>query len=240
MTAVALIDKHARRRPEPEERRSHQPVRRNSRMAEDLYRGWESRWTRKGMTWREKHELVKAARAYDRANKKPGARHGPLGPIAIELLEELCYMAVSNDGRLYPTLDWMQQKLRRSRDTVVRVMRALADAQILQWIRRLVPVEDDGKGWGRGPRVKQTSSVYRIQLPARLRKFVRRKPPAADEAHRKAEMRATIEAHIREEAADRLDAIPAVARANAKAASDRRKLDRESDDPAQTVHKSES
>ncbi len=45
-------------------------------------------------------------------------------------------------------------------------------------------------------------------------------------------MRAEIEAHLRQEFADRLDASPAVRRANAKAA-----LERERNATAQTVEK---
>ncbi len=161
---------------------------------------WVNQWYRP-MTMREKNELVRAARAYDRAMKQPGEKRGPIGSIGLELLEELATLAAACRGRVFPTLSWMQSKLKRSRDTIVDCLRRLSDAGLVSWVRRIVPV-DEREAWARGPQVKQTSNAYRLELPKRLRKFVRKAPPAADEAARKAEMRARIDGALREESAD--------------------------------------
>ncbi len=231
------------RRPEPEHRRSHQPVRRNSRMDGD----WVHQWYRP-MTMREKNELVRAARAYDRAMKQPGEKRGPIGSIGLELLEELATLAAACRGRVFPTLSWMQSKLKRSRDTIVGCLRRLSDAGLVTWVRRIVPV-DEREAWARGPQVKQTSNAYRLELPKRLRKFVRKAPPAADEAARKAEMRARIDGALREESADARQVKKAVqdagveralARGAAMKAAAAAATERESSRQAQTGQKDTS
>ncbi len=221
------------RRPESEHRRSHQPVRRDSRMDGD----WVNQWYRP-MTMREKNELVRAARAYDRAMKQPGEKRGPIGSIGLELLEELAHLAASCRGRVFPTLSWMQTKLKRSRDTIVDCLRRLSDAGVVSWVRRIQPV-DEREAWARGPQVKQTSNAYRLELPKRLRKFVRKAPPAADEATRKAEMRARIDGAIREEAKAVQDAgvERAMARGAAMKEAAAAAAERESSRQAQTGDK---
>ena len=233
MTAVPKPDRPAgvrARRPEPERRRSDQPVHRGSRMDGPWVEGF---WRK--MTWSEKHDLVKAARRYDRANKKPGDKNGPIGSIGLELLEELAAMAVNFSGRVRPTLVTLAARIRRSKSTVVEYLRRLADAGVVEWVRRLVP-KQEAEPWARGPQVEQTSNAYRLTLPERLRKFVRKGPPAADEAARKAEMRARIDAHIREEGAERIDAAIARGRARGEAANRAASLaqERESSAPTET------
>ncbi len=231
MTDAAIICRL--RRAEPEHRRSRQPVHRGSRMDGD----WVNQWFRP-MSMREKNELMRAARGYDRANKQPGEKRGPIGSIGLELLEELATLAASNRGRLYPTLSWMQGKIRRSRDTIVDCLRRLAAAGILSWVRRIEPVEERER-WARGPQVRQTSNAYRLELPKRLRKFVRKAPPAADEATRKAEIRARIDAAIREEAKAVQDAgvERALARGAAMKAAAASAAERESGGPTETGQK---
>ena len=148
MTAIAKADRPAgvrARRPEPEHRRSAQPVHRDSRMDGAWVEGF---WRK--MTWREKHDVVNAARRYDRANKKPGEKNGPIGSIGLELLEELAAMAVNFSGRVRPTLVTLAARIRRSKSTVVEYLRRLADAGIVEWVRRLVP-KPDAEPWARGP-----------------------------------------------------------------------------------------
>ena len=144
-------------------------------------------------------------------------------------------MAVIFSGRIRPNLVTLAARIRRSKSTVVEYLRRLADAGVLEWVRRLVP-KAEAEPWARGPQVEQTSNAYRLTLPERLRKFVRKGPPAADEAARKAEMRARIDAHIREEGAERIDAAIARGRARGEAANRAASLaqERESSARAQT------
>ena len=204
-------DPPRRERPrEPGARRTFQPVRRRSVLTGD----WERSWIRP-MTWREKHELLAAARAWDRKHKLPGDRQGPIGSIGLELLEEICTLAVTCRGRVHPTLQWMQERLRRSRGTVVRCLAALSEVGLVEWVRRMTPAEGEVP---RGQVVEQISNLYRLALPKALRKLVRRAPPPSDDAERRAAARARIDAAIREEGAERIDAAIERGRRRAEAA----------------------
>lgn len=166
------------------------PVRRHSRAAGRC----------EGVFWRrtdrqQVRQIVLAARRYELAGRQPGTRNGPLGGVAIELLELFANLVDFRTGRLDPSIDTLMRKLRRSRDAIVRALKNLRDHGFLDWLRRYEPTGNKG----RGPQVKQTSNAYRLFLPKRARQFLGRwgdaPPPPDDYAQAEAERAAAIETH---------------------------------------------
>lgn len=166
------------------------PVRRHSRAAGRC----------EGVFWRrtdrqQVRQIVLAARRYELAGRQPGTRNGPLGGVAIELLELFANLVDFRTGRLEPSIDTLMRKLRRSRDAIVRALKNLRDHGFLDWLRRYEPTGNKG----RGPQVKQTSNAYRLFLPKRARQFLGRwgdaPPPPDDYAQAEAERAAAIEMH---------------------------------------------
>ena len=98
------------------------------------------------------------ARRFDLAGRGAGRRNGPLGHIAIEVLDLLCNLVDYSTGRLEPSLQWLCMRLHRSRDAVVRALAALRRHGFIGWVRRAEPVE----GQGAGPRLRQVSNAYWI------------------------------------------------------------------------------
>lgn len=137
--------------------RARTPVRRHSRAAGYC----------EGVFWRrtdrqETRKILLAARRYELVNRKPGSRSGPLGSVAIEVLELLTNLVSHKTGRLDPSIETMMRMLKRSRDAIVRALSALRAHGFLDWLRRYVPTGKEG----RGPQVQQTSNAYRLLLPA--------------------------------------------------------------------------
>ncbi|TNC61191.1 helix-turn-helix domain-containing protein [Rubellimicrobium roseum] len=135
-----------------------QPVRRGSRLAGRC----------EGTFWRatcrqEVGRILLAARRFDLVGRRAGRRNGPLGHVALEVLELLGHLVRYRTGRLEPSLDYLMRTLRRSRDAVVRALAALRAHGFLDWLRRYVPTGREG----RGPQLRQTSNAYRLSLPAR-------------------------------------------------------------------------
>lgn len=170
--------------------RERTPVRRQSRAAGRC----------EGVFWKrtnrqEVRQIVLAARRYELACRQPGTRNGPLGGVAIEVLELFANLVNFRTGRLDPSIDFLMLKLRRSRDAIVRALKALRSHGFLDWLRRYVPTGNEG----RGPQVHQTSNAYRLSLPARARQFLGRfgvtPPPPDDHAQAEAERAAEMEAH---------------------------------------------
>ncbi|XUY30612.1 helix-turn-helix domain-containing protein (plasmid) [Agrobacterium sp. rho-8.1] len=170
--------------------RERTPVRRQSRAAGKC----------EGVFWKrtnrqEVRQIVLAARRYEIACREPGTRNGPLGGVAIEVLDLFANLVNFRTGRLDPSIDFLMLKLRRSRDAIVRALKALRSHGFLDWLRRYVPTGNEG----RGPQVQQTSNAYRLSLPARARKFLGRfgvTPPLPDDhVHAEAERVAATEAH---------------------------------------------
>ncbi|UXT00628.1 helix-turn-helix domain-containing protein [Agrobacterium tumefaciens] len=170
--------------------RERTPVRRQSRAAGKC----------EGVFWRrtdrqEVRRIVLAARRYELACRQPGSRNGPLGGVAIEVLELFANLVNFRTGRLDPSIDFLMLKLRRSRDAIVRALKALRSHGFLDWLRRYVPTGNEG----RGPQVQQTSNAYRLSLPARARQFLGRfgiaPPPPDDHAQAEAERGAEMVAH---------------------------------------------
>ena len=114
-------------------------------------------------TRQEVQKIIKAAQRYELHGRKPGRRNGPLGSIALEILALFGNLVSYKTGRLDPSLDWIMSKLKRSRDAVVRALKALRDHGFLDWLRRFEPTPNKG----RGPQVRQVSNAYRLFAPKR-------------------------------------------------------------------------
>ena len=170
--------------------RTSTPVRRHSRAAGRC----------EGVFWRrtdrqEVRKIVLAARRYELAGKMAGSRNGPLGGVALEILELFANLVDFRTGRLDPSIDTLMRYLRRSRDAIVRALAALRRHGFLDWLRRYVPTGNEG----RGPQVQQTSNAYRLSLPARALRLLGRLGQAAplpdDYSHAQAARAADLEAH---------------------------------------------
>lgn len=152
-------------------RRTHAPIRRNSKPAGQCEEGIWKKTDPNAL-----RAIVLAARRYEIANKAPGSRNGPLGAIAIEVLELLANCVHHQSGRLDPSIDYMMEKLRRSRDAIVRGLAALRAHGFVDWIRRFLPAEGAGD---KGPQVKQTSNAYKLSMPPAARAALGRYGKAA-------------------------------------------------------------
>ena len=128
----------------------------------------------------EVQKVLLAAKRYELAERQKGERTGPLGSVAIEVLEFFVNLVDFRTGRLEPSLDTIMGKVRRSRDAVVRALKALRAHGFLDWLRRYEPTGNEG----RGPQVQQASNAYRLSLPEKARQFLGRfskaPPPPVD------------------------------------------------------------
>jgi hypothetical protein len=151
-----------------------QPVRKHSRLKgrEGLF------W--KPLTRKEARNMLLAAKRYELTAREAGSRTGPLGHVALEVLELLANLVDFRTGRLDPSLDYLKGKLKRSKDAIVRALANLRTHGFLDWLRRYVPTGNEGAG----PRVQQTSNAYRLSLPARAVRLMGRllqEPPLPDD-----------------------------------------------------------
>ncbi|WP_277979694.1 replication protein A [Sphingomonas phyllosphaerae] len=167
----------------PKKHRTGQPIRRSS------YRIG----MREGDFWsafdrRERNARMRAAERYDREGKEPGKRNGPLGHIAIEVLREMMRIIDFRTGRLDPSIDYLAERLRRTRSAVHAALKRLRSHGFLDWIRRFAPREDAEPF---GPQVRQISNAYRLTLPRSAAELVRRllgrAPPPDDDVTRRRE-----------------------------------------------------
>jgi len=138
-----------------------------------------------GRIWRptnrqEVQKVLLAAKRYELAERQKGERTGPLGSVAIEVLEYFVNLVDFRTGRLEPSLDTIMGKVRRSRDAVVRALKALRAHGFLDWLRRYEPTGREGSG----PQVQQASNAYRLSLPEKalrlLGRFGKAPPPPDD------------------------------------------------------------
>ncbi len=123
-----------------------------------------------GVFWRrtdqrEVRYVVLAARKYELATRRPGRRNGALGHVALELLGNLVSFKT---GRLEPSVVFLMDRLKRSRDAVVRALQALRTHGFLNLLRRYEPTGREG----RGPQVRQVSNAYRLVLPPRAARLL--------------------------------------------------------------------
>ncbi|MCO6364748.1 helix-turn-helix domain-containing protein [Paracoccus sp. 08] len=168
------------------------PIRRNS-LRKGSCEG--SFW--RGTSRQDVQKFLMAARHYERANKEPGKRNGPLGGVALEVLALFANLVNFKSGRLDPSLDYITDKLCRSRDAVVRALKALRDHGFLDWLRRVEPAPNEG----RGPQVRQVSNAYRLSAPKRALALLGRwagRPATPDDEQAGREDRAAMEAeHVK-------------------------------------------
>jgi len=145
--------------------RSFQPVRRNSYYANDerVARVWQPiAEGNKKETWQVLRTWKRAAEAYDRDNKQPGKKNGPLGHVGIEVLAQLYRMVDFRTGRLEPSIERLCSELRRSRGAVVAALSRLRHHGFVDWIRRAEPTDNGGAG----PQIRQITNAYWLCLPA--------------------------------------------------------------------------
>jgi hypothetical protein len=162
-------------------RRTFQPVRRNSFNAGE----------REGRFWRPvdpkiKWANIRAAETYDRQNKEPGKRNGPLGHVALEIVREMYRIVDYKTGRLDPSIDFLMSKLQRSRAAICAALARLKEHGFIEWMRRTEPTGNEG--WG--PQVRQISNAYRLCVPKVAKKVVdfitsKKRPLPDDDAHRR-------------------------------------------------------
>ncbi len=102
--------------------------------------------------------------AYDEAERAKGQRQGPIGYIGRDVLKLLLNAANALTGWLEPSIGWMAAELDRSVSGVHDAMKRLRDHGFLEWVTRRIDYRDDDEpGWNS----VQTTSVYRIALPAK-------------------------------------------------------------------------
>jgi hypothetical protein len=145
---------------------------------------------------KDKGRYLEAAERFERAGKRPGARSGPLGFVALEVLRELLRLVDYRTGRLEPAITTLMSKTGRCRDAVVRALAALRRHGFLDWVRRYVPTGQAGAG----PQVKQTSNAYRLSLPPAAERLLGRRwepgPIPDDHAHALAMRQAERDAQL--------------------------------------------
>ncbi|WP_268737976.1 helix-turn-helix domain-containing protein [Aminobacter niigataensis] len=138
-----------------------------------------------GRIWRpttrkEVQQVLFAAKRYELAERQRGKRSGPLGSVAIEVLEYFVNLVDFRTGRLEPSIETIMGKVRRSRDAIVRALKALRQHGFVDWLRRYEPTHNEG----RGPQVQQASNAYRLSLPEKalrlLGRFGKASPPPDD------------------------------------------------------------
>ena len=158
----------AARCPTPVRRRSHFKGRSEDRI-----------W--RPTTRKDVQAILRAAEISNEAGlHEKGARSGPLGSIALDVLRLFVNLIDFRTGRLEPSISTIMDRLGRSRDTIVRALKNLRAHGFLDWIRRYEPTGNEG----RGPQVQQASNAYRLSLPEKARQFLGRfskaPPPPAD------------------------------------------------------------
>ena len=167
-----------------------QPVRRGSHRAGRC----------EALFWRptsrqEIRRVCLAARRFELLGRRAGRRNGPLGHIALEVLELLANLVSFKTGRLEPSVAFLMAKLKRSKSAIYGALHALKAHGFLDWLRRYEPTHREG----RGPQLRQTSNAYRLSLPARALRCLGRlmqPSPLPDDVHHAHELRASeIAAH---------------------------------------------
>jgi hypothetical protein len=108
---------------------------------------------------RESSRYMLAAERFERQHRAKGKRTGPLGTIALEVLRELLRLVDYKTGRLEPAIATLMQRLKRSKDAIVRALSNLRHAGFLDWLRRWAPTGDPAQP------VKQATNAYRLSLP---------------------------------------------------------------------------
>ena len=203
--------------------RTFQPVQAASRKAEDAYAFCQP------IAREDKARRLFALDAYatrlrrqKRANAGDWGPKGPLGDSALKLGKLLIrFMAeLTRAGKrvLAPSREYLADQLGIDPRTVDRAKEELRRHGWLAWIRRFEPVDDPGQ---EGPQIRQIPNAYRLTVPAAavvLLGFHGMAPPIsadlASPAAQAAASEAAMRAHSRDRFAERLDASPAIRRAD--------------------------
>ena len=155
---------------------------------------------RESMFWhstkrQDVRKIVFAARRYEIKTKEKGKRNGALGHVAIEILDYMANLVDYRTGRLEPSLTTLMEKLHRSRDAIVRALKALRTHGFIDWLRRYVSTGNEGKG----VQYQQTSNAYRLSMPKRalrlLGRYGQSAPLPDDFTHAKEQQAAMIKEH---------------------------------------------
>lgn len=131
-------------------------------------------------------ELRRAERAGERLLTAFERHLARLTFSAVRVFEELAQICRLQQGRVYPSYDYLVEKTKLSRSTIRRAIAILEDVGFIVRQRRFKRVEAEGAG----PRYAQTSNAYRLLLPksilSYLPRWLRPPPLPIDEECRKA------------------------------------------------------
>lgn len=172
-------------------RRTHEPIRRRSHL-----KGREGTFWRP-VSRRDLDLMMMGAIKYEQQHKAKGQRNGPLGQVGLQVLALLVHKLNRKTGQLDPSIEFLMVALNRSRDAIVRALKALREHGFLDWLRRYVPTGNET-----GPKVQQTSNAYRLSLPERARRLLGWRaclaPMPDDFTHSRAQRAAEREAYMAE------------------------------------------
>lgn len=106
----------------------------------------------------------------------------------------LIWLVDFRTGRLEPAIETLMRMLRRSRDAIVRALKALRSHGFLDWLRRYVPTgnEDAAPGSSRRATLVASPSARASRF---LGRFGANPPPPDDHVHAEAEAVAGQKAH---------------------------------------------
>jgi DNA-binding MarR family transcriptional regulator len=144
---------------------------------------------------REVGLILKAAERLDDLTKAKGRRNGTLGYTGLKVLKALLSLVDYRTGRLEPSYVAIAEKAKLSISAVAEALKRLVANGFLVIQRRCEPTGNEGPG----PRLRQITNAYRVELPALAAKTLRSAPPAPlpdDERHRRQEARAERERMI--------------------------------------------
>lgn len=105
---------------------------------------------------------LRAVHRFERDSRAKGQRAGKLGHVGVEVADFLVSLAANCRGRLYPSVEYLMRHLRRSRDAIVRALRALRTFGFLTRVRRFKRTPRHALG----PQVQWISNAYRVEIPA--------------------------------------------------------------------------
>jgi len=146
---------------------------------------------------------LRTAEEYDRVNKQPGKRNGPIGHIGLEVLRYMYRIVDFKDGRLEPSIATIMAGVKRSRQAVTDALARLRGAGFINWVRRK---EDRDDAEGAGPQVAQMTSAYQLTLPQKAIAYINHL--TGGERKRKA-LRKSVERKAAQKLARDLEAMPA-------------------------------
>lgn len=175
---------------------NHAPRPRGGKERQAVRRGSHRRGRCEAMFWRrtsrqEVQRVVLGAKRFETEGlRQPGRPNGPLGHVALAVLELMANLVDYRTGRLEPTYAYLMDKLGRSKDAISNALTALQEHGFLEKLRRY---EETGLEGQRGPQVRQTANAYRLTLPkraARLLGRIMQTPPLPDDVAQEVEERA--------------------------------------------------